>query len=411
MRSNLLCHHKRKLPLALLCIALTLGLLGGVTGCEFPVRRMACTVAERGLIPDAPSPFPPVSAADRAQGPDGARVTFIAYLDPRCRRSAELHRVLAALQAQYPDEVRVVVRLFPLESLLHYQAQLAAQALEAADAQGQFWDMLTLLFEQQELWSSMDPARFEGALAELAAQLGLDAGRFAADLGSESTLARVEQAYADAIALGLSDTPALAINGQYYEGPLDAWTLGATIELLRLEARQFHECPPLQAGATKALTATLHTTQGDIVIALLPEQAPLAVNNFIFLARQGWYDNVPFHRVIPETFIQTGDPSGTGLGGPGYTFADELAPGASFDQAGMVGMAGAATAAGKKDNNGSQFFITTGPQPALDGQHTLFGRVIAGMDVAAKLTPRDPVTDPTDLPEPDRILSVEISSP
>lgn len=396
-----------KTPLALLWIALTLGLLSAVTGCEFPVRRMACTVAERGLIPDAPSPFPPVSAADRAQGPEGARVTFIAYLDPACRRSAELYSVLTALQAQYPAEVSVAVRLFPLQSL-HYQSQLAAQALEAADAQGQFWDMLTLLFEQQELWSSMDPARFEPALVELAAQLGLDAGRFAADLGSETTLARMEQAYDDAIALGLSDTPALAINGQYYEGPLDAWTLGATIELLRLEARQFHECPPLQADANKAPTATLHTTRGDIVIALLPEQAPLAVNNFVFLARQGWYDNVPFHRVIPEVFLQTGDPSGTGLGGPGYTFADELASGASFDQAGLVGMAGAA---GKKDSNGSQFFITYGPQPALDGQHTLFGRVVAGMDVAAKLTPRDPVTDPTGLPEPDRILSIEISPP
>lgn len=407
MRSNLLCRHKRKTPLALLCIALTLGLLSIATGCEFPVRRMACTVAERGLIPDAPSPFPPVNDADRAQGPADARVTFIVYLDPQCRRSAELHGVLTALQAQYPDEVRVVVRLFPLQSL-HYQAQLAAQALEAADAQGRFWDMLALLFEQQELWSSMDPTRFEPALAELAAQLGLDAGRFAADLSSETTLARVEHAYDDAITLGLSDTPALAINGQYYEGPLDAWTLGATIELLRLEARQFHECPPLQAGANKTTTAILHTTQGDIVIALLPEQAPLAVNNFIFLARQGWYDNVPFHRVIPEVFIQTGDPSGTGLGGPGYTFADELASGATFDQAGRVGMAGAATADGKRDHNGSQFFITYGPLPKLDGQHTLFGQVIAGMDVAARLTPRDPVTDPTGLPEPDRILSVEI---
>ncbi len=397
-----------KLVLVLVTIALALFAVTTSCGLKLPVRRMECAVAEQGIIPEGASPFPPVSETDRVRGPVDAPVTFIAYLDLQCRHSAELFQVLTTLQAAHPDDLQVVIRLFPLQAL-HYKAQLAAQGVEAAALQEQFWPMLELLLEKQNLWETMDPASFGSALVELAAQSGLDAERFAADLESEPIVALVEQAYDGAIALGLDGTPALVINGQYYEGPMDEWTLSATIELLLLEARQFHECPPLQVQAGRAYTATLHTTKGDIVIALLPEQAPLAVNSFIFLARQGWYDGVPFHRVIPEYVIQTGDSSGTGLGGPGYTFADAPMPDATFDRAGMVGMASAGRESHALPRNGSQFFITYGPQPTLDGQYTLFGQVVTGMDVAAMLTPRDPVTDPTGMPEPDRILSVEIA--
>jgi cyclophilin family peptidyl-prolyl cis-trans isomerase len=184
---------------------------------------------------------------------------------------------------------------------------------------------------------------------------------------------------------------------------MDAWTLGAYVELIRLEERQFEECPPLVTSARKQYTAILHTTQGDITIELLPEQAPLAVNSFVFLARQGWYDGVPFHRVIPGFVTQTGDPSGTGLGGPGYTFADEIVPGATFDRPGVVGMAHPGP-----DQNGSQFFITYAAQPQLDGKHTLFGQVVAGIPVAETLTVRDPASDSMGLPPADKILSIEI---
>jgi len=343
-----------------------------------------------------------VSDADWAQGPEDVRVTLIAYLDLQCRHSAEVERVLTALQAGYPNDLRVVYRHFPLDGL-HDKARLAAQAVEVAGAQGQFWPMLKLLFDQQALWAEADPSLFRLALVEWATGLGIDAEQFSADLESQRIVALVERAYDEAIALGLDGTPTLVINGQYYEGPRDEWTLSAYVELIRLEERHFHECPPLQVRSRRQYTATLHTTQGDIVIQLLPEQAPLAVNNFLFLARQGWYDGVPFHRVIPEYVIQTGDPSGTGMGGPGYTFADEIVPGALFDQAGVVGMASAG-----RDGNGSQFFITYAPQAFLDGRYTIFGQVVASMDVAARLTPRDPATDWTGMPEADRILSVEI---
>lgn len=395
---------RRRLFLLMVIGVAALGLLAVVVwqGISPPVRRMDCTLSERSLLPSDASPFPPASEEDWTRGPKDAPVTFIAYLDLECSHCAELAAALLLLLADYPDDLRLVYRPFPLETL-HDKARLAAQAVEAAGAQSQVWPMFDLLFEQQRAWTQIPVEMFPRWLAEQSGELGLDAERFRADLDSQQTSAAVDGAYDEAIALGLDGTPSLAINGQYYEGPMDAWTLAAYIELIKLEDRQFDECPPLVTRRRMQTTATLHTTQGDIVIQLLPDLAPLAVNNFLFLARQGWYDGVPFHRVIPEYVIQTGDPSGTGLGGPGYTFADEIGPETVYDRAGLVGMAHA-----DADANGSQFFITYGPQPSLDGQYTLFGEVIDGMDVAANLTPRDAATDPTGMPVADQILSVAI---
>ncbi|MGE5221705.1 MAG: peptidylprolyl isomerase [Omnitrophica WOR_2 bacterium] len=152
----------------------------------------------------------------------------------------------------------------------------------------------------------------------------------------------------------------------------------------------------------KKYTATLHTSKGDIVIQLFPDKAPVTVNSFIFLARNGWFNNVIFHRVIPGFVAQTGDPSGSGFGTPGYAFDNEISPNLKFDKAGVVGMANAGPG-----SNGSQFFITYGPAPSLNGGYTIFGQVTAGMDVAQKLTPRDPSSG-GDLPAGDVIQSVTI---
>jgi cyclophilin family peptidyl-prolyl cis-trans isomerase len=126
------------------------------------------------------------------------------------------------------------------------------------------------------------------------------------------------------------------------------------------------------------------------------------VNSFVFLARQGWFDGVTFHRVIPGFVAQAGDPSGTGTGGPGYYFANEIRTDLGFDKPGMVGMANAGP-----DTNGSQFFIVYAPQPKLDGSYTVFAQVIQGMDVVESLTPRDPQTS-LGLPPGDKILGVTI---
>ncbi len=130
-------------------------------------------------------------------------------------------------------------------------------------------------------------------------------------------------------------------------------------------------------------TATLHTKKGAIAVELFDEDAPKTVENFVKLARDGFYDRVIFHRVIPDFMIQGGDPTGTGTGGPGYTFEDE------FNQHKVIRAALAMANAGP-NTNGSQFFIVTADEtPWLDGKHTVFGRVTSGMDVVDAISAVD----------------------
>lgn len=148
--------------------------------------------------------------------------------------------------------------------------------------------------------------------------------------------------------------------------------------------------PAMAIDPTKQYTATIVTEKGDITLQLFADKASRTVNNFVFLARQGFYDGVTFHRVITGFMAQTGDRTGTGAGGPGYTFDDEFHPDLKHDAAGIVSMANSGP-----NTNGSQFFITYAPTPWLNGQHTIFGRVVAGMEVAEKLTPRNPDENPS----------------
>ena len=157
----------------------------------------------------------------------------------------------------------------------------------------------------------------------------------------------------------------------------------------------FSEAPEMTIDPSKYYYATIKTEKGDIKVQLFADRAPATVNNFVFLANQGFYDDTTFHRVIDGFMAQAGDPTGTGAGGPGYQFADEFAPGVSFDRPGLLAMANAGPG-----TNGSQFFITFAPTPWLDGGHTIFGEVIEGDDVLSQITLRDPqggATEPGDL--------------
>lgn len=127
---------------------------------------------------------------------------------------------------------------------------------------------------------------------------------------------------------------------------------------------------------------------GEFVIQLYPDKAPITVNNFVFLAREGYFNGVTFHRVLEGFMAQGGDPTGTGAGGPGYQFVNEDSD-LTFDKAGVVAMANAG-----RDTNGSQFFITFAPQPYLNGDYTIFGQVISGMDVVSGITLRNPDDNP-----------------
>jgi cyclophilin family peptidyl-prolyl cis-trans isomerase len=159
--------------------------------------------------------------------------------------------------------------------------------------------------------------------------------------------------------------------------------------------------PDMQIDPEKSYTATFKTEKGDFVVQLFADKAPKTVNNFVFLAREGFYDNTTFHRVIANFMAQAGDPSGSGRGGPGYRFADEFHPDLKHDEAGVLSMANAGPG-----TNGSQFFITFGPTPWLDNHHTVFGKITDGLQVLKKISLRDPQTART---PGDKIQTIEIS--
>jgi peptidyl-prolyl cis-trans isomerase B (cyclophilin B) len=140
--------------------------------------------------------------------------------------------------------------------------------------------------------------------------------------------------------------------------------------------KQWSKAPDMQIDARKDYTVSIETNRGTIELTLHPQHAPQTVNNFVFLAKQGYYDGVTFHRVIADFMIQTGDPTGTGRGGPGYKFADECKGNPLKHARGVISMANAGP-----NTNGSQFFITHVATPHLNGKHTVFGEVTSGLDI------------------------------
>lgn len=310
--------------------------------------------------------------------------------------------MLAQIQNEFPEEVRIVYRHFPLLSI-HDKAALSAQAAEAAGKQGQFWEMHDLLFERQAEWSQLSVEDFQTWLVEQAGELGLDTERFSTDLVDQEIVDYVQNTWDRGAEIGLPGTPFLLIDGRVWPQslPMSPENIRAIVQLKMLEEQQFTNCPPMTINPSKQYIATLETERGDIVVELYPDKAPIAVNNFVFLAENDWYDGVTFHRVLPDYVAQGGDPSGTGFGGPGYAFVNEISD-LKFDKPGVLAMANSGP-----DSNGSQFFITFASADQLNGGYTIFGQVISGMDVAESLTPRDP-SQSVDLPPGDKILDVII---
>ena len=149
-------------------------------------------------------------------------------------------------------------------------------------------------------------------------------------------------------------------------------------------SQQWDTPPEMQIDSSKNYSLTVETDKGTIEIDLFAGEAPRTVNNFVFLAREGFYDGVTFHRVIPDFMIQGGDPTGSGMGGPGYRFEDEFDGNPHRHETGSLSMANAGP-----NTNGSQFFICHGPQPHLDGRHTVFGKVTTGQDIVDSIAQGD----------------------
>jgi cyclophilin family peptidyl-prolyl cis-trans isomerase len=167
----------------------------------------------------------------------------------------------------------------------------------------------------------------------------------------------------------------------------EAQESGAAPELVG--TKQYNSAPPMMIDPVKQYTATVKMAKGgEFVIQLYPDKAPVTVNSFVFLARQGYFDGVTFHRVLENFMAQGGDPTGMGGGGPGYKFDNEDSD-LKFDKAGVVAMANAG-----RNTNGSQFFVTFGPTPNLNGGYTIFGQVTSGMDVVNGIRRRNPDQNP-----------------
>jgi cyclophilin family peptidyl-prolyl cis-trans isomerase len=162
---------------------------------------------------------------------------------------------------------------------------------------------------------------------------------------------------------------------------------------------QWDSPPEMIIDTSKKYTAIMETEKGNLVLELFAADVPRTVNNFVFLARQGYYDGSTFHRVIPGFMAQGGDPTGTGMGGPGYKFDDEFTK--HWHEKGALSMANSGA-----NTNGSQFFICYAPQHGLDGRHSVFGQLVEGMDVLESITPRDPSQRPQF--EGDKIIKVTI---
>ena len=324
---------------------------------------------------------------------------------------------IARLEDEHGDNLRVVFRHLPLINN-HDKALLAAEAAEAAGAQEAFWEMHDRIFEMQRQWSAVSPAEALEIFTGYAKALGLDEERFAAELDRGTYRDKVMASYREAIAQQIPGTPTFFINGRKFEAELTHSWLDAFVRLELLAEKQYKSPPAMAIDPDRQYTAIIKTEKGDIFVDLNAENAPQTVNNFVFLAREGWYDGVTFFRILPGFVAQTGDPTNTGYGGPGYRFPDEFDPDLRHDSAGILSMANAGI-----DTNGSQFFITLAPTPWLDAYdddgdlkdcqlqevpcHAVFGRVTDGLDVLELLTPRDPFQD-SDLPPGDKIITIEI---
>jgi len=346
-------------------------------------------------------PVPIDTDADWSKGPADAPLSLLVYSDFQCPYSAELQMVLKQLEQLHPEDLRIVYRPFPLITG-HDNASLAAQIAHEAGVRGAFWEVHDLLFAQQEEWTSLSAQAFLEWAAPTFVSLGLDADALRESIGSGRYARMMEEAHVAGLASGLTGTPMLFINQEFYALAPELAPLEATLRLKKLQLMQYASYPPLIIDLEANYLATIRLPEGEMRLELYAASAPLAVNNFIFLAQEGWYDDQGIYRVLPGVLVESGDPSATGLGGPGYAFEDEIDPDLTFDQPGMLAMSSLGPNA-----NGCRFFINLNPLPNLNGSRTIFGQVLSGLDLLQDLQKRDPMDDLLQAPET-KILSIEI---
>lgn len=367
-------------------------------------------------LPELPITGLPITLSDsdwsKGASAEEAYLTLVEYSDFQCPACAGATPAIQAVLETTPG-IRLIFRHLPLESL-HDKAYLAAEAAEAAGAQGKFWEMHNLLFDSAiegymamqsgqatTEWIALPLEEAPAEFAKFAQELGLDVERFNNDLEQGTYKAKVEAQVEEFGNLGLqfaTPTIIVGINDIYFKPDISSYEelvyFTAVAKMMQGDFTIFDAPPAMTVTEAQTYQATLQTTQGDIVLELSGALAPTHVNNFVFLAQQQWYDGSEFIYVVDDFIALTGDPSNTTYGNPGYYCDGEKQ--SVFSEVGTVGAL----------PNG-QFFITLGADAAqLSGQFTQIGRVIQGMDVLDKLAravPRDPTA-----PKPDLLQSIQI---
>jgi len=354
-------------------------------------ERMPCTTvydyettAETDQYQAAVDQMPPLDLEeDWVRGNPEAPITIFEYADFQCPACVGFAQYTELLLETFPDTIKVVFRHLPLPSI-HNLAFISGMAGEAAGAQGMFWEMHDFLYANQSQWNTFTEDEFIDWILVQAENMGMDVEQFEADLTNEADRQELEATNAYRLELGMHYTPFVVVNGRVYRD--NNPNLFGLIGIYAFDG--YEECPPWVIEPEKSYTAVLDTSAGEIQIDLFADVAPLAGNSFIFLAQEGWYDGVYFHRVVEDFVAQAGDPSGLGAVSPGYAFDNETGNGLSFDSAGVLGMANAGV-----NTNGSQFFITLGPTTDLDGGYTIFGEVKEeSLPILDEIALRDPNT-------------------
>lgn len=346
---------------------------------------------------DVPAPGP----KDHSFGATAPKVTILSYCNYQKPVCKSLQINLAELQQQYPDFVLVVSRQYPQPDV-DDKSLIAAYAVEAAGLENRFWQMNEVLYSQQSEWSGLTLQEFREWLVTQAETMEITREQWEANMMNESVRSRVTQVVEDAAGLQTTGTPMLFFNNTMVKTAVDIDSLKVLIDYFLLPEKAYTNCPVIKIDTEKTYTATFTTEKGDIVFELFDDTAPLSVNSFVTLARDGWYNGSTFFRVIPGFVAQGGDPSNSGLGSPGFGISSEVDPALRFDAPGLL-----ALNRNTDGLSGSQFFITYTALPELDGQFTIIGRVIEGQSVLNSLRPRNPESDEILLPA-DVLITVVI---
>ena len=328
-------------------------------------------------------PIAPISDKDWSWGSDTALVTLLVYCDFQSPYCVDLAAVILELAAFYPEELRIIYRHFPLLTV-HDKASIAGQAADSAGHQGHFWDLYSFLNREYDEWKDLDPDSFLEWLLVTTKSLDLDHQQFEADLRGGRFEESMRESFITAYSAGINGTPFVFLNNDWFRLNPTRLNLEAAFRLELLSQRMYESPPEMNIDPEAAYLVHIQLNIGELVLQLFPKSAPRTVNSFIFLAENGWFNGNAFHQVAPGKFVQTGDPTGTGLGRPGYFLPDEIDGDLNFNQSGIAAL----TSTGP-NTNGSQFFITLSALPELNGTRTIFGRVVKGLDLLLDLESRD----------------------